>query len=55
MGGADLYQASLFAEKNKKVQTTAESATKAERDKERLQKLGEISKVLDSYGKPQAT
>lgn len=55
MGGADLYQATLFAEKNKKVQTTVESATKAERDKERLQKLSQISKVLDSYGKPQAS
>lgn len=55
MGSADLYQVTLFAEKNKKAQTTPERETKAERDKDRLKNLGEISKALDSYGKPQAT
>lgn len=49
MGGADNYQATLFADKTKKVQTTNGSMSKAERDRERLQKIGEISKALDTY------
>lgn len=52
MGGADNYQATLFADKNKKVQTKSEATSKAERDHERLQKIGEISKALDTYSTP---
>ena len=55
MGAGDTYEASLFAEKPKKVQTNEEALSKAARDHERLQKIGEISKMLDSYSKPQTT
>lgn len=55
MGAGDNYGATLFAEKVKKVQTDSSAAGKLERDHERLKKIGEISKMLDSYGKPQAT
>jgi PrgI family protein len=49
MGGADNYMVTLFADKTKKAQTTGETSTKAERDRERLSKIGEISKALDTY------
>ncbi len=49
MGGADNYQATLFADKTKKVQTNTDATTKAERDRERLNKIGEITKALDTY------
>lgn len=52
MGGADNYQATLFADKNKKVQTTSDATTKAERDHERLKKMSEITKALDTYSTP---
>ena len=52
MGGADMYMYTLFADKTKKVQTVDTSASKAERDHERLSKIGEISKALDTYSKP---
>lgn len=52
MGGADMYMYTLFADKTKKAQTVDTGATKAERDHERLTKLGEISKALDTYSKP---
>lgn len=48
MGGADIYNATLFAEKVKKVQTNTEE-TKAARDHERLSKIGEITKMLDTH------
>ncbi|MFA5792838.1 MAG: PrgI family protein [Candidatus Gracilibacteria bacterium] len=53
MGGADNYSVTLFAEKPKAVQTNTEVEDKMLRDRERLLKIGEISKVLDSYGKTQ--
>lgn len=53
MGAGDSYNLTLFAQKEKKAQTGPAETTKAERDHERLQKIGEISKLLDSYGKPQ--
>lgn len=53
MGAGDNYSLSLFAQKEKKVQTGPVESSKAERDHERLEKIGEISKLLDSYGKPQ--
>ena len=52
MGGADMYMYTLFADKTKKAQTKDTGATKAERDRERLSKIGEISKALDTYSKP---
>lgn len=52
MGGADNYMVTLFADKSKKVQTKDEGASKAERDRERLSKIGEISKALDTYSTP---
>ena len=52
MGAVDLYQATLFADKTKKAQTKEEATTKAERDRERLTKIGEITKALDTYSKP---
>lgn len=55
MGAADNYGETLFAEKKKTVQSNAEALSKIERDQERLKKIGQISKMLDSYGKPQAT
>ena len=54
MGAADLYGATLFAEKTKKVQTGAELESKADRDHERLKNIGEITKMLDTIQtKPQ--
>lgn len=55
MGAGDIYGATLFAEKTKKVQTGLTAEGKSVRDHDRLQKIGEISKMLDSYGKPQTT
>jgi len=49
MGGGDLYNATLFAEKVKKAQTGIGEKTKAERDHERLSKIGEITKMLDTH------
>ncbi len=49
MGGADMYSTTLFAEKVKKVQTGVGEKTKAERDHERLSKIGDITKMLDTY------
>ncbi len=54
MGAGDNYAVTLFADKVKKVQTGADAEGKIARDHERLQKIGEISKMLDSYSKPQA-
>ena len=54
MGGGDLYMATLFAEKTKKAQTANDAETKAERDRERLKNIGEITKMLDTVqSKPQ--
>ena len=55
MGAGDNYAVTLFADKIKKVQTGADAEGKIARDHERLQKIGEISKMLDSYSKPQTT
>jgi hypothetical protein len=55
MGAGDIYSATLFAEKTKKVQTGLSAEGKSARDHDRLQKIGEISKMLDSYGKPKTT
>jgi hypothetical protein len=52
MGAADNYAATLFADKSKKVQTKEVNSDKLLRDRERLQKIGEITKTLDAYGKP---
>lgn len=52
MGGADMYMYTLFADKTKKAQTVDTGASKAERDRERLSKIGEITKALDTYSKP---
>ncbi len=52
MGGADLYEATLFAEKAKTVQAKEEAKTKAEKDQERLKNISKISKALDTYGQP---
>ncbi len=49
MGAGDTYALTLFAQKEKTVQTGPVETTKAERDHERLEKIGEISKLLDSY------
>lgn len=49
MGAGDIYGLTIFAQKEKKVQTEMEES-KAERDHERLKKIGEISKLLDAYG-----
>lgn len=54
MGAGDLYSATLFAEKPKTVQTLSETETKAERDREHLEKIGEITKLLDTQT-PQPT
>ena len=52
MGAGDNYNATIFAKKEKIEETTDDAKDKAARDKERLENIGEISKVLDSYGKP---
>jgi len=52
MGAGDNYNATIFAKEVKKEETVDTSKEKAARDKESLDKIGEISKVLDSYGKP---
>ncbi len=49
MGAGDNYQATIFAKEEKKVETTDEKS-KLERDQEKIQKLGDITKLLDSYG-----
>lgn len=50
MGAGDNYALTLFAQKEKIVQTGPAESTKAERDHEHLRKIGEISKLLDAYG-----
>lgn len=49
MGGADMYGITLFAEKLPDAHKEAEAQTKAERDRKRLQNIGEISKALDTF------
>lgn len=49
MGAGDTYEATLFAKEKKKVKKE-EKMTKAERDAERIKKLSEITKLVDSYG-----
>jgi hypothetical protein len=52
MGGADMYSQTIFAKNKKKEETKIKQASKAEEDREKIQKLNEITKLLDSYGKP---
>lgn len=48
MGGGDNYQATLFAEKEKKDHTEEDAMkNKKERDRERLKNISKISKMLD--------
>ncbi len=47
LGGADNYQESLFAEKEKNAQTTASPAPTELNSKERLKKISEISRIVD--------
>lgn len=53
MGAADVYSATIFSHDEKK-KLDEHQETKAETDVEKIKKLGEITKVLDSYGKPPA-
>jgi hypothetical protein len=53
MGAGDNYKATIFAKKEEKVQTNKDEKTKAERDRERLDKLSEITKLVDDYAPPQ--
>ena len=50
LGAGDNYKATIFAKKEEKVETDTGQKTKAERDQERIKKLGEITKLVDSYG-----
>lgn len=52
MGAGDVYQATIFAEKEKD-KDVKRILTKAEKDQEKIRKLDEITKLLDSYGKTQ--
>ena len=52
MGSADHYQITLFADKTKKAQTKENPTSKAERDRDRLQKISQITKALDTYSQP---
>lgn len=54
MGAGDHYEASIFAKKEEKKKSEHE-LTKAEKDMDKIKKLNEISKILDSYGKPKTT
>lgn len=51
MGAGDNYKATIFAKKEEKVQTDTEENRKADRDKKHIAKLGEITKLVDDYGK----
>lgn len=53
MGAADIYSATIFSHDEKK-KLEEHQETKAETDSEKIKKISEISKVLDSYGKPPA-
>lgn len=55
LGAGDNYQATLFAKKKKKEETTDASASKLEKDKDRIKNLGEITKLLDNYQAPPST
>lgn len=48
MGGGDLYSATLFADKKKSEHNKIDETSKADRDRERLQKIGDLSKMLDT-------
>lgn len=51
MGAADIYEATIFASEEKK-KLSEKQKSKAEEDGEKIKKLSEITKILDSYGKP---
>ncbi len=55
MGAGDLYEHSLFAKNTKKAQTDSKKDNKTDRDREHIKNIGQITKILDSYGKPQNT
>jgi hypothetical protein len=50
MGAGDNYKATIFAKKEEKVETNTDVKTKAERDREKIKKIGDITKLVDSYG-----
>ena len=52
MGAGDVYQATIFAEKEKD-KDVKKILTKKEKDQEKIKKLDQITKLLDSYGKTQ--
>ncbi len=52
MGAGDVYMATIFAEKEKD-KDVKKILTKAEKDQEKIRKLNDITKLLDSYGKTQ--
>lgn len=52
MGAGDVYKATIFAEKEKS-KDMQKILTKKEKDQEKIRKLGEITKLLDSYDKTQ--
>lgn len=54
MGSADVYEATIFA-KDEQKKLDDKQLSKAEKDHEKIKNLGEISKLLDSYGKPPKT
>lgn len=49
MGSADHYEATIFAKDIKKEQIEDVQQTKAERDREKLANISEISATLDSF------
>lgn len=48
MGAGDVYAATIFAKKKKKVEKDPNEITKAERDRKRLQNISEITKLVDT-------
>lgn len=52
LGAADHYEANIFAKDLKKEETEKVQKTKAERDQESINKIGEISKILDNFSLP---
>lgn len=48
LGAGDLYSATVFKKEAKKAEKKEEEMTKAERDREKLRRIGEISALVDT-------
>ena len=53
LGAGDHYEASIFAKNTIKEETKDGQMTKAQRDQERINNIGEITKMLDNFSMPE--